>query len=114
MEPRERGQSAGQGCGHLGLSTRGVVGEQVASWRDLGFSPSEAGRPGSHFLGLQVLGALQPWEGKGEEKMKTRPFLAPSHFPTPVPHSSQEVPVMKVMLAGEVTLGPRRPCTVAV
>lgn len=48
----------GQECGHLGLSTRGVVGEQVASWRDLGLNPSEPGRAGSHFLGLQVSGAL--------------------------------------------------------
>lgn len=55
---------AGAGVGHLGLSARGVEGDQVASWGDLGSSPSEQDCAGGHFLGLQVLGGLQPWEGE--------------------------------------------------
>lgn len=101
----------GQGWGHLGLSTRSVVGEQVASWWDLGLYPSKQGCAGGHFLGLQVPGALQSWKGKKEKKREVGPFPAPA---LPIPHTSQEVPAVKVMLAGEVRLGPRRPRTVAV
>lgn len=46
------------------MSTRGVKAEQVATRWNLGFSPSEQGCAGGHFLGLQVLGCLQPWKEK--------------------------------------------------
>lgn len=42
-----------------------------------------------------------------------RPIVAPSHHPSSAPRP-QALPVVKVMLAGEVRLGPRRPRTVAV
>lgn len=50
--PREGSWSVGPG--HLGPATRGVEAEQVACGPDLGLSPSEQGRAGGHFLGLQV------------------------------------------------------------
>lgn len=56
--------------GHLGLSTRGVIGEQVASWWDLGLNPSEQSCAGGHFLGLQIPRALQPWEEKGKKRWR--------------------------------------------
>ena len=51
--------------------------------------------------------------------MEIRPFLALLLLPTrprhrPVPCTSRTTPVVKVMLAGEVKLGPRRPRKVAV
>lgn len=49
------------GLGYLNLSSRGVKAEQVACGWDFGLSPSEQGRARGHFLGLQVLGGLQPW-----------------------------------------------------
>lgn len=71
----------GQGWGHLGLSTRSVVGEQVASWWDLGLYPSKQGCAGGHFLGLQVPGALQSWKGKKEKKREVGalPRTCPPH-----------------------------------
>lgn len=60
MEPGRGAGQGGRGWGHLGLFTRGVETEQVVSRWDLGFSPSEQGRAWGHFLGLQVLGGLQP------------------------------------------------------
>lgn len=79
MGQRAAGQGTGRARGslqispggergwHLGLSARGVETKQVACGRDLGLNPGEQSRAGSHFLGLQVLGALQPWEGRWEE-----------------------------------------------
>lgn len=83
MEPREGSWPVGWRWGHLGLSIRGVVGEQVASRWDLGLNPSKQGCAGGHFLGLQVPGALQPWEEKREEKMERRPSGLPSTSPPP-------------------------------
>lgn len=106
---------ASEGEEHLCLSTKGVDTEQVASRRDLGLGPSEQGHAGGYFLGLQVLGGFQPWEGRWEEKMEMQMEMEiEMTSPAPVAHTSQAVPVVKVMLAGEVRLGPRRPRTVAV
>lgn len=105
---------ASEGEEHLCLSTKGVETEQVASRRDLGLSPSEQGRAGGYFLGLQVLGGFQPWEGRWEEKMEMQMEMEIEMTSPARGTPSQAVPVVKVMLAGEVRLGPRRPRTVAV
>lgn len=103
-----------EGWGHLGLFTGGVETEQVASRQDLGFSPSEQGCAWSHFLGLQVLGGLQPCEGKVGRENEDEAH--PTSFEPPLPCCAQlqAAPVVKVTLAGAVRLGPRRPRTVAV
>lgn len=51
------------GVGYLNLSSRGVEAEQVACGWDFRLSPSEQSCARGHFLGLQVLGGLQPWKG---------------------------------------------------
>lgn len=42
------------------------------------------------------------------------PISAALTLPRPLPHTTPALPVVKVMLAGEVKFGPRRPRTVAV
>lgn len=58
-------------------------------------------------------GAFNPGRGRREEMMGMRParLLCTSPYPSTFPRAA---PVVKVMLAGEVKLGPRRPRTVAV
>lgn len=58
MEPREGSWPVGQQWGHLGLSSRRVVGEQVARRWDLGLNATKQGCVGGHFIGFQVQGAL--------------------------------------------------------
>lgn len=101
------------GVGYLDLSPRAVKAEQVARGGDFGLRPSEQGCPRSHLPGLQVLGGLQSWKGK----MARDRDEAHTHSLAPAvaqPHTAPAGPVVKVMLAGEVKFGPRRPRTVAV
>lgn len=60
-------------------------------------------------LASKSWGAFSPGDVGRDE-----PISAALTLPRPLPHTTLALPVVKVMLAGEVKFGPRRPRTVAV